>query len=198
MYATQTPRPIGFISSVNPDGVTNLAPFSYFTMANHDPPVVVVSFTHPPPKDGQSSLKETCQNILDTKQFVANLISESFVEAANYTSVDAPKDVSEWALSGLTPVPSKLVKAPRVGESAFAMECDLGGCQILGCLKSEPCAGGWELTRARCCRALLSHAQRRGRPDGHDRARAGQVVPRQGGRDRRLAPRKHRQASARQ
>lgn len=122
----QTPRPIGFISSVSAAGVTNLAPFSYFTMANHDPPVVVVSFTHPAPKDGQPVLKETCQNILDTKEFVANIISESFVEAANYTSIDAPAEVSEWALSGLTPVASKLVKAPRVGESAFAMECELG------------------------------------------------------------------------
>lgn len=54
------------------------------------------------------------------------MISEPFVEAANYTSIDAPKGVSEWALSGLTPVESKVVKSPRVGESAFAMECDLG------------------------------------------------------------------------
>jgi len=136
----QTPRPIGFLSTVNAAGETNLAPFSYFTMACHDPPVVVVSFTHPAPKDGHAPLKESCQNILDTAHFTANLISESFVEAANFTSVDAPPDVSEWALSGLTPVTSKLVKAPRVGESAFAMECELGQCRCGG----RGPIGGWE------------------------------------------------------
>jgi flavin reductase (DIM6/NTAB) family NADH-FMN oxidoreductase RutF len=55
-----------------------------------------------------------------------NRISEPFVEAANYTSIDAPKGVSEWPLSGLTPVDSKTIKPPRVGESGFSMECVLG------------------------------------------------------------------------
>lgn len=61
-------------------------------------------------------------------RFTVNLISEPFIEAANWTSVDAPADVSEWALSGLTPVPSQYWGAdgpPRVGESAFALECEL-------------------------------------------------------------------------
>jgi flavin reductase (DIM6/NTAB) family NADH-FMN oxidoreductase RutF len=56
---------------------------------------------------------------------VVSIISEAFVEAANYTSIDAPPGVSEWDLSGLTREPSQLVKPPRVKESAFSMECVL-------------------------------------------------------------------------
>ncbi|GAA6006507.1 hypothetical protein JCM10207_004956 [Rhodosporidiobolus poonsookiae] len=121
MISAVTPRPIGFISSISSKGETNLAPFSYFNIACHDPPIVMISFTHPNGKE----LKGTCENILDTKEFSANIISEPFVEAANYTSIDAPKGVSEWPLSGLTPVPSETIKSPRVGESAFSMECVL-------------------------------------------------------------------------
>lgn len=60
-----------------------------------------------------------------TFRFVVNIISEAFVEAANYTSIDAPHEVSEWELSGLTREASTLVKPPRVKESAFSMECVL-------------------------------------------------------------------------
>lgn len=116
-----TPRPIGFISTVNAKGETNLAPFSYFNVVSHDPAVVMVSFSHP----NGDEMKGTCENILTTKEFSANIISEPFIEAANYTSIDAPKGVSEWPLSGLTPVPSKMIKPARVGESGFSMECVL-------------------------------------------------------------------------
>ncbi|KAK4055322.1 hypothetical protein OIV83_000605 [Microbotryomycetes sp. JL201] len=122
MIGAIVPRPIGFISTYSKTGETNLAPFSYFNQVSHDPPMVMVSFAHP---SGGETLKGTALNILDTQEFTANIISEPFVEAANYTSVDAPHGVSEWGASGLTPVPSKLVKAPRVGESAFSMECKL-------------------------------------------------------------------------
>ncbi|GAA5859593.1 hypothetical protein JCM8547_006155 [Rhodosporidiobolus lusitaniae] len=121
LISAVTPRPIGFISSIDGKGQTNLAPFSYFNIACHDPPIVMISFTHP----SGDELKGTCENILETKEFSTNIISEPFVEAANYTSIDAPKGVSEWPLSGLTPVASELIKSPRVGESAFSMECVL-------------------------------------------------------------------------
>lgn len=57
-----------------------------------------------------------------------NIISEAFVDAANYTSIDVPSEVDEWELSGLTPVPSSWsegIAPPRVGESAFVLECSL-------------------------------------------------------------------------
>lgn len=90
-------------------------------MVAHDPPTVMVSFTHPSPDE----LKGTCENILATKEFTTNIISEHFLEAANYTSIDAPKGQSEWPLSGLTQAESKTIKVPRVKESNFAMECTL-------------------------------------------------------------------------
>lgn len=121
LISAVTPRPIAFVASLDKTGRGNLAPFSYFNMVAHDPPTVMVSFTHPSP----SERKGTCENILDTKQFTTNIISEHYLEAANYTSIDAPKGQSEWPLSGLTEKESTKIKVPRVGESKFSMECEL-------------------------------------------------------------------------
>lgn len=71
---------------------------------------------------GQGTLKDTAQNLLDSKECTISIISENFVDAANYTSLDSPANVSEWALCGLTPVESDIVKPPRVGESVFSVE----------------------------------------------------------------------------
>ncbi|KAF3930880.1 hypothetical protein ABW19_dt0204670 [Dactylella cylindrospora] len=69
--------------------------------------------------------KDSLQNIIDTGELTINVISEWFLEAANYTSINAPNSVSEFTLSGLTPAPSTKVKAPHVAESAFSIECKL-------------------------------------------------------------------------
>ncbi|CCH43498.1 hypothetical protein BN7_3048 [Wickerhamomyces ciferrii] len=110
------PRPIGFISTISSNGTRNLAPFSYFTMVNHDPPIFVVGF---------SSKKDSYQNLLDTKECTINIISEWFVEAANSCSIDGPSEFDEWELSGLTSSPSLYVKPGVVDESAFAIEAKL-------------------------------------------------------------------------
>lgn len=52
-------------------------------------------------------LSDTANNVRETGQFCTSIISEDFVEAANYTAIDAPPGVDEWALSGLTPRPSE-------------------------------------------------------------------------------------------
>ncbi|KAI9628438.1 hypothetical protein KEM48_011597 [Puccinia striiformis f. sp. tritici PST-130] len=69
--------------------------------------------------------KDTAANIRATKEFVIAIISEPFIEAANYTSIDTPSGISEWTLSGLTPEPSTKVKPARVQEAAVNMECEL-------------------------------------------------------------------------
>lgn len=121
-----TPRPIAFCSTISPEGVRGLAPFSYFAPMGHRPPLLMVHFsTSKPFKDGEGKHKDTLNNIKSTKEFVVNMISEPFAEASNHAAIDCPADVSEWDLTGLTPVPSDLVKPPRVGESAFCMECTL-------------------------------------------------------------------------
>lgn len=112
-----TPRPIGFISTVSKDGVRNLAPFSYFNAMSSDPPMFALGIAGAP-----GNLKDSTQNILDTGEVTINIISEWFIEAANYASIDAPAGVDEWQLSGLTPAKSRLVRPDHVAESAFSIE----------------------------------------------------------------------------
>jgi len=115
------PRPIGFVSTLSEDGrSSNLAPMSYFTVVNHDPPIFVLGFA-----GGFDKMKDTLRNLVETHECTINIISEHFVEAANATSINAPYGVSEWALSGLTPAKCTNVKPPRVRESIFSVECKL-------------------------------------------------------------------------
>lgn len=112
------PRPIGFMSTRSKDGSsTNLAPFSYFQMINHDPPLFTVGYA-----GGFDNAKDSLKNLMESEECVINIISEHFIEAANSTSINAPYGESEWSLSGLTPAPSTTVKASRVKEAIFAVE----------------------------------------------------------------------------
>ncbi|CUS13341.1 unnamed protein product [Tuber aestivum] len=112
------PRPIGFVSTISLDGLsTNLGPFSYTALVNHDPPIFCIGFS-----GGVDNPKDSCRNILETKECTINVISEFFQEAANYTSINAPHGISEWALSGLTPAKSTKVRPDRVAESVFSVE----------------------------------------------------------------------------
>ncbi|KAF4598537.1 hypothetical protein EYR38_006941 [Pleurotus pulmonarius] len=97
------PRPIAFVSSVSAEGAPNLAPFS-------------LSPRRP---------KDTRENILSTKKFTVNIISDDFIEAANSTSVEAPADVDEWLISGLTMAYGESGWPARVRESAISLECEL-------------------------------------------------------------------------
>ncbi|PVI01223.1 flavo protein-like protein oxygenase [Periconia macrospinosa] len=115
------PRPIGFVSTISEDGEsTNLAPFSYFNLINHDPPLFVLGFS-----GGLDRAKDTLSNLLATKECTLNIINEDYIEAANYTSINAPLGVSEWPLSGLHPAKSKVVKPDRVQEAVFSIEAQL-------------------------------------------------------------------------
>ncbi|PKS10290.1 hypothetical protein jhhlp_002041 [Lomentospora prolificans] len=112
------PRPIAFLSTRSASGETNLAPFSYFGLVNHDPPLFAVSFVC-----SVKSAKDSLRNLVESKECVINIISEGFVEAANSCSVNAPAGASEWAVSGLTPVMDCVdVKCARAKEAVFAVE----------------------------------------------------------------------------
>ncbi|KAL1746873.1 hypothetical protein HDZ31DRAFT_80909 [Schizophyllum fasciatum] len=108
------PRPIAFVSTTSADGVDNLAPFSFFNVFT-----IGVAFSI---SEGERT-KDTLANIRSENGFVVNLISEPWIMNAHAAAIPAPAGVSEWGFSGLTKAPSKIVKAPRVKESAFAMEC---------------------------------------------------------------------------
>ncbi|KAK9311315.1 hypothetical protein V1524DRAFT_450372 [Lipomyces starkeyi] len=86
-------------------------------MVNHEPPVFCIGFAL-----GRIAMKDTLSNILETRQLTLNVISEWFVEAANFTSTNPPKEISEWDLSGLTQSPSIKVKPAQVAESVFSAE----------------------------------------------------------------------------
>ena len=128
-----TPRPIAFISSYHPDpsdganpalDTGNLAPFSYFNVINHDPPLFTVGFASPLTPD-DAVKKDTLRNLAAARECVVNIISEDFVEAANVTSTNAPPGIDEWVLSGLTKIWDCLdvPRCPRVGEAVFSAEC---------------------------------------------------------------------------
>lgn len=131
------PRPIAFVSTISPEGVPNLAPFSFFTVASANPPVLCFTASYREPR------KDTLLNIRETKEFVVNIVSHEFAAKMNVCAGEYPHGVDEFVQSGLTPAPSDLVMPPRVKESHVNMECKLlqaievsnqplGGTLILG------------------------------------------------------------------
>ncbi len=116
------PRPIGWISSVAPDGHVNLAPFSFFNAVAYVPPQVMFATTGPH-RDGGA--KNSLANVRATGEFVANLATWELREAVNASSAAAPADVDEFELAGLTKAPARIVRPPYVAESPVHLECVL-------------------------------------------------------------------------
>jgi flavin reductase (DIM6/NTAB) family NADH-FMN oxidoreductase RutF len=122
MIGMIVPRPIAFVSTVDAAGVRNLAPFSYFTACGSNPPVVCFSTSV---RSGPRPYKDTLENVKATGEFVVNIVSEEFAAQMNACSASVPPEVDEFELSGLTPVPSDLIRPPRLAESKAQMECRL-------------------------------------------------------------------------
>ena len=116
LNAIVIPRPIAWVSSRSADGVDNLAPHSFFTVACTDPPIV--QFT-------SVGRKDSLDNVEATREFVVNFTPEPLFEAVNATSVNAPRDVSEFDWAGVAREPSLRVAPPRVARSPVAIECEL-------------------------------------------------------------------------
>jgi flavin reductase (DIM6/NTAB) family NADH-FMN oxidoreductase RutF len=121
LVSTVTPRPIAWLVSQDAKGVINAAPFSFFNAFSGEPPVIGIGIgSHMPGR-----AKDSRANILETRQFVVNLVSESNAEAMNVTAIEFDQSVNELQQAGLTPLPSVRVKPPRIAESPVAMECEL-------------------------------------------------------------------------
>ena len=114
------PRPIGWITTVDPEGVVNLAPYSFFNAVGYRPPTVMFASGSGSGEDGQ---KDSLRNVEATGEFVCNLSTWEIREAMNRSSASVGPEVDELEMSGLTPVPSKLVKPPRVKEAPVHLEC---------------------------------------------------------------------------
>ncbi|TVY47962.1 Uncharacterized protein LOCC1_G002627 [Lachnellula occidentalis] len=117
LLVSGVPRPISFVSTVSKDGTRNLAPFSYFQVVDHDPPIFVIGFSG---RAGRP--KDTIRNLVETGECVISVVSEHMIEAVNATSLDIPFGKSEWELSGMHAAPSSTVKAERVKEAIFSVE----------------------------------------------------------------------------
>jgi flavin reductase (DIM6/NTAB) family NADH-FMN oxidoreductase RutF len=123
MTAVVVPRPIAWVTTLSSDGVVNLAPHSFYTVACARPPIV--QFT-------SVGKKDTLRNVLATGEFVVNLAHGPLIEAVNNSSAAFDPTASEAAELGITMEPSETVRPPRVRDSPASVECTLHSTHELG------------------------------------------------------------------
>ena len=114
------PRPISFVSTLSKNGQRNLAPFSYFQVVDHDPPLLVIGFSA-----RKARPKDTRTNVIETGECVINIVSEHMIEAVNGTSLNVSFGLSKWELSGLQAAASTTVRPERVKDAVFSIEAKL-------------------------------------------------------------------------
>lgn len=115
------PRPIAWIVSRDPAGTLNAAPFSFFNILSADPPLVAISFSAAPDREG----KDTLANIRAHDDFVINMVPEELAPEMNVTATNAPRGTDETRLAGLDLAPSTLIDVPRIAASPVNFECRL-------------------------------------------------------------------------
>jgi len=120
LLSAVVPRAIAMVSTIGENSILNLAPFANFGKLNLKPAIVFLGVARIAGKR-----KDTINNILYSKEFVVNTVDESMVDQIVECGIKYPADVSEFEMSGLTPVESELVTPPRVKESPISMECKL-------------------------------------------------------------------------
>lgn len=118
MASLVVPRPIGWASTISPDGRHNLAPFSFFMMITSTPPHIAISVGA---REGHA--KDTLRNLREVGEFVINTVSAELGPAMVVTAAEWPPDVDEFAVAGLTPAPSAVVRPARVAEAPAHLEC---------------------------------------------------------------------------
>lgn len=121
LIGTVVPRPIAWITTIAKSGVRNAAPFSFFNAVGKDPPLVAVGILG----NADGSLKDTARNIIDTGEFVVNLVSELLARGMNLTSIEAAADVDELTLAKIDVRPSIKVRPPLIAASPVSFECRL-------------------------------------------------------------------------
>lgn len=123
------PRPIAFVSTIDEQGRSNLAPYSFFNAFSSNPPIVVFSSNR---RSTNNTTKDTLHNVRVSGECVINSVNYSMVRQMAVASVDFPTGVSEFEKTGLTPLPADLVKPFRVAESHSHMECKVKDIITLG------------------------------------------------------------------
>lgn len=118
-----TPRPIGWISSRDKQGINNLAPYSFFNGVAYEPPQVMFASTGAKPD--QNNTKDSLGNIEDTGVFCVNIVEFAMRDAMNASSAALDKDVDEFDHAGLTPVDCETINCARIAGVPAALECKL-------------------------------------------------------------------------
>ncbi len=123
------PRPIAFASTIDAEGNPNLSPFSFFNVFSANPPILVFS---PARRVRDNTTKHTLINCQATKEVVINVVNYAIVQQMSLSSSEYPDGVNEFLKSGLTMVPSDVVKPFRVAESPVQFECKINEIIALG------------------------------------------------------------------
>jgi len=120
--ACVVPRPIAWVSTLSHDGIVNLAPFSMFNQLGYDPPIVGFSGSCRP---GTGQRKDSVTNAEETGEFVVNMATYALREQVSASARFVAPDVDEFEIAGVTKLPSRMVKPPRVADSPIHLECKL-------------------------------------------------------------------------
>jgi flavin reductase (DIM6/NTAB) family NADH-FMN oxidoreductase RutF len=121
LSAVVIPRPVALVTSRNPSGLCNAAPYSFFNIFSEDPAIAILGIGVKP--NGKS--KDTIQNIKDVKEFVINMVDKSIIGAMHIASAEIPSNESEIEYAGVTLVDSKTVSVQRIAEAPASLECEL-------------------------------------------------------------------------
>lgn len=129
------PRPIALVTSLSPEGIGNAAPMSFFNVFAQTPPLLILGLQH---RSGESR-KDTTRNILETREFVVNLVDAAIARRMVDCAVEFPPEVDETDIVGFATRPSVAVRPARVTEAPVAFECRLertvdypGRCIVFG------------------------------------------------------------------
>lgn len=148
MLGAVAPRPIAFVSSLSPEGVPNLAPYSFFNAFSSNPPILVFSSNR---RVENNTTKDTLRNAQETGELAINVVSHHIARQMALASIEYGPEIDEFEMAGFTKLPSERIKPYRVAESPVQMECVVDRIIPLG----ESAGAGHLIV----CRILLMHIQ---------------------------------------
>jgi flavin reductase (DIM6/NTAB) family NADH-FMN oxidoreductase RutF len=119
MIGTVVPRPIALVTTVDPDGRINAAPFSFFNCLSADPPILALGVENHP----DMSFKDTARNVRLTEVFTVNIVSHAIAEAMHVCAAPFAAGQDELQAAGLTAMPGSVVASPWIKEAPASFEC---------------------------------------------------------------------------
>ena len=151
------PRPIAFASTIDKEGNSNLAPFSFFNVFSANPPVLIFS---PARRVRDNTVKHTLENAMEIGEVVINVVSYPMVQQMSLASTEYERGIDEFEKAGFTAIPSDVVRPLRVAESPVQFECVVTKVEPMG---SEGGAGNLvfsKVVRMHISREVLSETEK--------------------------------------